>query len=84
MEERGACRADDGDAVLFTAIPNGLVHKSGTFDIYKYHLRNGQITPLINHPSHNYVMHWTPHNSLSVSTRERITTQWADIKTDGI
>ena len=80
----GACWADDGDAVLFTAIPNGLVHKSGPFNIYKYHLRKGQITPLINHPSHNYVMHWTPHKSLAVSAREKITTQWAEIKTQGI
>ncbi len=80
----GTCWADDGNAVLFTAIPNGLVHKSGTFNIYKYQLRNGQITPLINHPSNNYVMHWTPQNSRSVSARAKITTQWARIKTDGI
>jgi Tol biopolymer transport system component len=80
----GACWADDGDAVLFTAIPNGLVHTSGTFNIYKYHLRHGQITPVINHPSNNSVTHWTPQNSRSVSARERIATQWARLKTDGI
>ena len=79
-----ACWADDGEAVLFTAMPNGLVNKSHTFNIYKYHLRNGQITHLIDLPSHTYVMHWTPHNSLSVSARERITTQWARLKTNGL
>ena len=80
----GACWADDGNAVLFTAIPNGLVHKFGHFNIYKYQLRNGQITSLINHPSNNYVMHWTPQNSRSVTAKAKITTQWARLKTDGI
>ena len=78
----GACWTDDGNAVLFTAIPNGLVDKSGTFNIYKYQLRNGQITPVINHPSHNAVMHWTPQNSRSVSAKAKITTQWARLKTE--
>ena len=80
----GACWADDGDAVLFTAIPNGLLHTSGHFNIYKYQLRHGQITPVINHPSNNFVMHWTPQNSRSVTAKAKITTQWARIKTDGI
>ena len=80
----GACWADDGDAVFFTAMPNGLVDTSSTFNIYKYHLRHGHITPVINHPSQNSVMHWTPQNSRSVSALTKITTQWARIKTDGI
>ena len=78
-----ACWADDGDAVLFTAMPNGLLNTSGHFNIYKYQLRHGQISPVINHPSNNYVMHWTPQNSRSVSARTKITTQWARLKTDG-
>ena len=76
----GACWVDDGDAVLFTAIPNGLVHKSGTFNIYKYRLSNGRITNFTDHPSDNWSMDWTPHNSLSVSAAAKLSTLWAQIK----
>ena len=78
------CWADDGDAILFAAVPNGLVNKTNIFNIYKYRLSNGQITNLTEHPSDNWEMDWTPQNSRSVSARAKITTQWASIKTDGI
>lgn len=74
------CWADDGDAVLFAAVPNGLVNKSGIFKIYKYHLSNRQITNLTDHPSDNWGMDWTPHNSLSVSAAAKLSTLWAQIK----
>jgi TolB protein len=80
----GACWADNGDAILFAAVRNGLVNKSNIFNIYKYQLSNGQITNLTEHPSDNWGMDWTPQNSRSVSARTKITTQWASIKTDGI
>ena len=78
------CWVDDGDAILFAAVRNGLVNNSRIFNIYKYRLSDGHITNLTNHPSDNWSMHWTPHNSLAVSARQRITTQWARIKTQGI
>ena len=74
------CWADDGDAVLFAAVPNGLVNKSGIFKIYKYHLSNRQITNLTDHPSDNWGMDWTPHNSLSVSAAAKLSTLWGEIK----
>ena len=74
------CWADDGDAVLFAAVPNGLVNKSGIFKIYKYRLSNGRITNLTDHPSDNWSMDWTPHNSLSVSAAVKLSTLWAQIK----
>ncbi len=74
------CWADDGDAVLFAAVPNGLVNKSGIFKIYKYRLSNGRITNLTDHPSDNWSMDWTPHNSLSVSAAAKLGTLWGEIK----
>ena len=74
------CWADDGDAVLFAAVPNGLVNNVRIFNIYKYRLSDGQITNLTDHPSDNWDMHWTPHNSLSVSSAAKLSTLWAQIK----
>ena len=74
------CWADDGDAVLFAAVLNGLVNKSNIFKIYKYRLSDGQITNLTEHPSDNWGMDWTPHNSLSVSSAAKLSTLWAEIK----
>ena len=74
------CWAADGDAILFAAVPNGLVNKSNIFNIYKYRLSDGQITNLTDHPSDNWDMHWTPHNSLSVSAAAKLSTLWAQIK----
>jgi len=64
-----ACWADNGDAVLFAAVPGGL-NDFGLkiFKIYKYRLSDGQITNLTDHPSTNTGMAWTPHNSLAVSS----------------
>ena len=71
------CWADDGDAVLFGGVPKGL---GNIYKIYKYRLSNGQVTNLTPHPSDNWGMDWTPHDSLSVSARENIATQWARLK----
>ena len=76
------CWTDNGEAVLFAAVPNGLTNGIDIFDIYKYRLSNGQITNLTHHPSDNWGMDWTPHNSLSVSASEKIATQWARLKAD--
>lgn len=74
------CWADGGDAVLFAAVRNGLGTLNGVFKIYKYQLSNKQITTLTHHPSDNWGMDWTPHNSLNVSATEKLTTQWARLK----
>ena len=71
------CWADDGAAVLFAGVPKGL---GNIYKIYKYRLSNGQITNLTPHPSDNWGMDWTPHNSLSVSAGEKIATQWGRLK----
>ena len=73
------CWADDGDAVLFGGVPKGL---GNIYKIYKYRLSTGQITNLTPHPSDNWGMDWTPHNSLSVSASEKITTLWGTLKAD--
>ncbi len=78
-----ACWADDGDAILFAAVPNGLGNTPHIFNIYKYRLSNGQITNLTEqHPGSNSDMDWTPQNSRAVSARAKITTQWAEIKAE--
>ena len=74
------CWADDGRAVLFAAIANGFVKNTNIFKIYKYRLSDGRITNLTDHPSDNWGMAWTPHESLSVSVAEKLTTQWARLK----
>lgn len=74
------CWADDGDAVLFAAVPNGLVNKSSVFKIYKYRLNNGRITNLTDHPSDNWSMDWTPHRTLAVSSASKFSTLWGEIK----
>ena len=74
------CWADDGRAVLFAAVANGFVKNTNIFKIYKYRLSDGRITNLTDHPSDNWGMAWTPHTSLSVSGREKLTTQWARLK----
>lgn len=74
------CWADGGSAVLFAAAPNGMVNKSKVFKIYKYRLSDGKITNLTDHPSDNWSMDWTPHNSLSVSAAAKLSTLWAQIK----
>ena len=74
------CWADDGEAILFAAVPNGLTNDVDIFDIYKYRLRDGKITNISNHPSDNWGMDWTPNRRLSVSSAARLTTQWARIK----
>ena len=71
------CWADDGDAVLFAGVPKG---SGNIYKIYKYRLSTGEITNLTPHPSDNWGMDWTPHNSLSVSASEKIATQWARLK----
>ena len=71
------CWVDDGDAVLFGGVPKG---SGNIYKIYKYRLRDGQITNLTPHPSDNWGMDWTPHDSLSVSARENIATQWGRLK----
>ena len=73
------CWADDGDAVLFGGVPKG---SGNIYKIYKYRLSTGQITNLTPHPSDNWGMDWTPHNSLSVSASEKITTLWGTLKAD--
>lgn len=75
-----ACWADDGAAVLLAAVPNGLVNNVRIFNIYKYRLSDGQITNLTDHPSDNWSMDWTPHDSLSVSAAAKLSTLWAQIK----
>ena len=74
------CWTDDGEAILFAAVPNGLTNDVDIFDIYKYRLRDGKITNISNHPSDNWGMDWTPNRRLSVSSAARLTTQWARIK----
>ena len=74
------CWADDGRAVLFAAVANGFVKNTDIFKVYKYRLSDGRITNLTDHPSDNWGMAWTPHESLSVSAREKLTTQWARLK----
>ena len=76
------CWTDNGEAVLFAAVPNGLTNGIDIFDIYKYRLSDGQRTNLTHHPSDNWGMDWTPHNSLSVSAREKIATLWGTLKAD--
>lgn len=75
------CWADGGRAVLFGAVPDGLDDLGrGNSKIFRYRLGNGQITNLTEHPSANWAMAWTPHNSLSVSARDKLATQWAHLK----
>ncbi len=74
------CWTDNGEAILFAAVPNGLTNKIDIFDIYKYRLSDGKITNISNHPSDNWGMDWTPHRGLSVSAGARLTTQWGQIK----
>ena len=79
----GACWAADGREILFSAMQDGLEHRNGNFDIYRYDLNSRAITNLTNHPADDYSPDWTA-RSLSVSAVEKLTTQWAEIKTNGI
>ncbi len=71
------CWTDDGEAVLFTAIPNGFKE---AYDIYKYQLRDGLITTVMTHPSDHWSLAWTPHRSFAVPSKGKLTVQWARIK----
>ncbi|RKU08106.1 hypothetical protein C6503_23265 [Candidatus Poribacteria bacterium] len=74
------CWADGGKAVLFSAVPNGLGKGKKMVKIFRYDLRDGQITNLINHPSSNWVMDWTPRQSLAVSSAAKLSMLWAEVK----
>lgn len=74
------CWTDDGNAILFAAVPNGLTNDIDSFDIYKYRLSDAKIMNISNHPNDNWGMDWTPYRGLSVSSRTQLTTQWARIK----
>ncbi|MYB94343.1 hypothetical protein F4167_16010 [Candidatus Poribacteria bacterium] len=77
-----ACWTDDGHAVLFAAVRNGLGKPSATdiFKIYRYDLNSGDIRNLTDHPSDNWGMDWTSRQRLSVSLTSIFTTQWGSIK----
>ena len=76
-----ACWTADGKAILFPAVKNGLTQPvRGKFDIYRYHLKSGQITNLTNHPSDDYFQDWISPQRLSVSATGKLTLQWAQIK----
>ena len=77
------CWAADGREILFAAMEDGLENPNGNFDIYRYDLVSRAITNLTNHPANDYSPDWTA-RSLSVSAVEKLTTQWAEIKTNGI
>ena len=74
------CWTDDGEAILFGAMPNGFTIDIEAYDIYKYRLRDGKITAIMTHPSDVWSLAWTPHQSLAVSARARLTTQWGRLK----
>lgn len=57
------CWAEGGRAVLFAAVPNGLVHNTNIFKIYKYRLRDGQLTNLTDHPRITGV--WIGHRTIA-------------------
>ena len=74
------CWADDGESVLFAAVPDGLVNDVDIFDIYKYRLIDGQIQPITDPESDDWGMAWTPYRGLSISVGAKLTTQWAQLK----
>lgn len=74
------CWIDGGEAILFTVMPNDLKTHMEPSDIYKYRLRDGQITTVMTHPSYLWSLAWTPHRSFAVSSKGKLTVQWAHIK----
>lgn len=77
-----AAWAAQGTEILIAATPNGLNGPRGrpNFDIYRYRLSTGQLTRLTNHPDHrDSTPHWTRY-ALSVSSQDKLKTQWGAIK----
>jgi Tol biopolymer transport system component len=80
---------DDGESILFTAdadfdIEEALKEPHGkhrNFEVYKYHIRSGQITQLTNHPDDDLKADWISDDVLSVSPAGKAKTIWGKIKT---
>lgn len=75
-----ACWMANGREILFSADETGLIAKEhGNYEIYRYHLSNGKITKLTNHPAKDYAPHWVP-GALSVASVGQLSTLWGMIK----
>ena len=80
---------DDGESILFTAdadfdIEEALKDPHGehrNYEVYKYHIKSGQITQLTNHPDDDMGADWISDDVLSVSPAGKAKTTWGKIKT---
>lgn len=78
---------DDGKSIVFSAraaIPlNKTLPRDFDFpppNIYKYHIRTGEITRLTNHPGKDQTLDWISDDVLSVTPRGKKKVTWGTLK----
>ena len=80
---------DDGESILFTADADFDIEEAlkdphsehRNYEVYKYHIKSGQITQLTNHPDDDMGADWISDDVLSVSPAGKAKTTWGKIKT---
>lgn len=80
----GADWLDKGESIIFTAIPIELNKTPELalfrYNLYKYHIRTGQITRITNHPGYDYQIDWISDKILQVSPIGKKNEQWGTLK----
>jgi Tol biopolymer transport system component len=78
---------DDGKSVVFSAyvgipLDEVLPHSDHypPSNIYKYHIPTTEITQLTDHPGDDNSLDWISDDALTVSSKDKIQTQWGTIK----
>ncbi len=75
---------DDGESILLSAaelkLNRLMLGNSSHYNIYKYHIATKKITQLTNHPGRDYEVNWVHGDTLPVSPRGKMPTQWGQIK----
>ena len=78
---------DDGESVVLSAyvgLPLGELpppfEEFPPCNIYKYHIKTGEITRLTNHPGRDETLDWISDDVLSVTPAGKKKTQWGTIK----
>ncbi|RKU19764.1 hypothetical protein C6501_01050, partial [Candidatus Poribacteria bacterium] len=73
------CWMSNGQEVLFSAANSEEAYRQGLYEIYRYHLKSGEMTNLTNHPARDYEPHWIS-NTLDVFPFGKLTLQWGQLK----
>lgn len=75
---------DDGESILFSAaelkLNRLMLRNNFNYNIYKYHIATKKITQLTDHPGRDSEVNWVRGYTLSVSPRDKMPTQWGQIK----